>query len=94
LRSDTDYPKPDGSCIRDFIHVTDLAGAHRAALSYLRGGASATLNRGYGRGYSVLGTIEAVRRVSGSHFAVSHARRPGDVVTMVADASRIRATFD
>jgi UDP-glucose 4-epimerase len=92
----TDYPTPDGSCIRDFIHVTDLAQAHRAALSYLRGGgASVTLNCGYGRGYSVLETIEAVRRVSGSHFAVSHApRRPGDVMAMVADASCIRATFD
>src|SRR6201981_2089617 len=92
----TDYPTPDGSCIRDFIHVSDLAQAHRAALSYLRGGgASVTLNCGYGRGYSVLETIEAVRRVSGSHFAVLHApRRPGDVMTMVADASRIRATFD
>ena len=92
----TDYPTPDGSCIRDFIHVTDLAEAHRAALSYLRGGgASATLNCGYGRGYSVLETIEAVRRVSGSSFAVSHApRRPGDVITMVADTSRIRAIFD
>src|ERR1700746_3092976 len=74
----TDYPTPDGSCSRDFIHVTDLAEAHRAALSYLRsGGASVTLNCGYGRGYSVLETIEAVRRVSGSHFAVLHApRRP------------------
>src|ERR1700757_2262016 len=92
----TDYPTPDGSCIRDFIHVSDLAEAHRSALSYLRGGgASVTLNCGYGRGYSVLETIEAVRRVSGSQFAVSHApRRPGDVMTMVADASRIRATFD
>ncbi|WP_024519738.1 UDP-glucose 4-epimerase GalE [Bradyrhizobium sp. Tv2a-2] len=91
-----DYPTPDGSCIRDFIHVTDLAFAHRAALSYLRGGgASVTLNCGYGRGYSVLETIEAVRRVSGRHFAVAHApRRPGDVMTVVADASRIRATFD
>ena len=92
----TDYPTPDGSCIRDFIHVTDLAEAHRAALTYLRGGgASVTLNCGYGHGYSVLETIDAVRRVSGSHFAVSHApRRPGDVMTMVADASRIRATLD
>jgi UDP-glucose 4-epimerase len=62
----TDYPTPDGSCIRDFIHVSDLAQAHRAALSYLRdGGTSVTLNCGYGRGYSVLETIEAVRRVSG-----------------------------
>jgi UDP-glucose 4-epimerase len=54
----TDYPTPDGSCIRDFIHVSDLAQAHRAALAYLRdGGESATLNCGYGRGYSVLETI-------------------------------------
>jgi UDP-glucose 4-epimerase len=92
----TDYPTADGTCIRDFIHVTDLAEAHRSALSYLRGGgASVTLNCGYGRGYSVLETIEAVRRVSGCNFAVSHApRRVGDVMSMVADVSRIRATFD
>jgi UDP-glucose 4-epimerase len=92
----TDYPTPDGSCIRDFIHVSDLAQAHRAALSYLRnGGTSATLNCGYGRGYSVLETIEAVRRVSGRNFAVQYApRRPGDIMTMVADTSRIRATLD
>ena len=92
----TDYPTPDGSCIRDFIHVSDLADAHRAALSYLRcGGNSATLNCGYGRGYSVLETIEAVRRISGRNFAVQYAaRRPGDIVTMVADASRLRTLFD
>jgi UDP-glucose 4-epimerase len=92
----TDYPTPDGSCIRDFIHVSDLAQAHRAALSYLRGGGhSMTLNCGYGRGYSVLETIEAVRRVSGRQFAVQYApRRPGDIMTMVADTSRIRATLD
>src|ERR1700730_1390554 len=73
----TDYPTPDGSCIRDFIHVSDLAQAHRAALSYLRGGgASVTLNCGYGRGYSVLETIEAVRRVSGRNFAVQYGSRP------------------
>jgi UDP-glucose 4-epimerase len=91
-----DYPTPDGSCIRDFIHVSDLAEAHRAALSYLRsGGASATLNCGYGRGYSVLETIEAVRRISGRNFAVQYApRRAGDIMTMVADVSRIRATLD
>src|SRR6202048_3112608 len=70
----TDYPTPDGSCIRDFVHVTDLAQAHRAALSYLRGGGtSMTLNCGYGRGYSVLETIEAVRRISGRNFAVQNA---------------------
>jgi UDP-glucose 4-epimerase len=92
----TDYPTPDGSCIRDFIHVSDLAQAHRAALSYLRGGgASTTLNCGYGRGYSVLETIEAVRRVSGAHFAVQYApRRPGDIMSVVADTGRIRSTLD
>jgi len=92
----TDYPTPDGSCIRDFIHVHDLAQAHRAALSYLRGGGpSATLNCGYGRGYSVLEAIEAVRRVSGRNFAVQHApRRPGDIMAMVADTKRIRGVLD
>ncbi|MGA7804292.1 UDP-glucose 4-epimerase GalE [Bradyrhizobium sp.] len=92
----TDYPTPDGSCIRDFIHVADLAQAHRAALSYLRGGgASMTLNCGYGRGTSVLETIEAVRRVSGRNFAVQYApRRPGDIMAMVADTTRMRATLD
>src|ERR1700755_2917378 len=91
-----DYPTPDGSCIRDLIHVSDLAQAHRAALSYLRdGGNSITLNCGYGRGYSVLETIEAVRRISGRHFAVQYAaRRRGDIMTMVADTSRIRALLD
>lgn len=92
----TDYPTPDGSCIRDFIHVSDLSEAHRSALAYLRnGGASVTLNCGYGRGYSVLETIEAVRRVSGRSFAIQYApRRPGDIMTMVADARRIRAMLD
>ena len=92
----TDYPTPDGSCIRDFIHVSDLADAHRAALSYLRrGGRSTTLNCGYGRGYSVLESIAAVRRVAGRNFAVQQAdRRPGDIMTMVADTSLIHATLD
>src|ERR1700741_1384569 len=91
----TDYPTPDGSSGRDFIHVSDLAQAHRAALTYLRnGGASTTLNCGYGRGYSVLETIEAVRRISGSNFAAQYApRRAGDIMTMVADTTRIRATL-
>jgi UDP-glucose 4-epimerase len=92
----TDYPTPDGSCIRDFIHVSDLVQAHRAALAYLRnGGSSTTLNCGYGRGYSVLETIEAVRHASGRNFAVQYApRRDGDIMTMIADTSRIRATLD
>ncbi|CCE04748.1 UDP-glucose 4-epimerase (UDP-galactose 4-epimerase) (Galactowaldenase) [Bradyrhizobium sp. STM 3843] len=92
----TDYPTPDGTCIRDFIHVTDLAQAHRAALAYLcGGGGSATLNCGYGRGYSVLETIEAVRRVSGRAIAVQYGpRRPGDIMAMVADASRMHTLLD
>jgi UDP-glucose 4-epimerase len=88
----TDYPTPDGSCIRDFIHVSDLVDAHRGALAYLRqGGASATFNCGYGRGYSVREVIEAVRRISGRMIAVQEAeRRPGDIMTMIADTSRIQ----
>lgn len=91
-----DYPTPDGSCIRDFIHVSDLAEAHRSALTYLRnGGRPATLNCGYGRGYSVIEVIDAVRRVSGRNFAVQVAdRRPGDIMTMIADTTRIHATLD
>ncbi|ACI92461.1 UDP-glucose 4-epimerase [Afipia carboxidovorans OM5] len=92
----TDYPTPDGSCIRDFIHVTDLAQAHLAALAYLdQGGDSVTLNCGYGRGYSVLETIEAVRRVCGRQFAVQMSpRRNGDIMTMIADTARIGRTLD
>ncbi len=84
----SDYPTPDGTCIRDFIHVSDLARAHLAALAYLReGSASATLNCGYGRGYSVREVLDAV----GHTFPVNFApRRPGDVVVSVAAASRIR----
>ena len=92
----TDYPTHDGSCVRDFIHVSDLVEAHRSALAYLRGGGqSVTMNCGYGRGYSVLETIEAVRRVSMRNFAVAYAgRRPGDIMTMVADTGRIRSLLD
>jgi UDP-glucose 4-epimerase len=88
----TDYPTPDGTCIRDYIHVTDLARAHRAALTYLRaGGDNATLNCGYGQGYSVLQVVEAVRRAVGHEFPVRMAgRRAGDPMSIVASASRIR----
>ena len=65
----TDYPTHDGTCIRDYIHVTDLTRAHLAALRHLRaGGASDILNCGYGRGYSVLEVIEAVKRALGAEF--------------------------
>jgi UDP-glucose 4-epimerase len=89
----TDYPTLDGTCIRDYIHVTDLARAHLVALAHLRsGGSSETFNCGYGHGYSVLEVIEAVKRVSGRHFAVRFsARRPGDPAAIVSDAGRIRA---
>ena len=91
----TDYPTPDGSCIRDFIHVSDLVEAHRGALDYLaRGGASATFNCGYGHGYSVREVIEAVRRVSGRPIAVTEGeRRPGDIMTMVADVTKIHGAI-
>src|SRR4051812_35286205 len=88
----TDYPTRDGSCLRDYIQVTDLAAAHMDALSHLRaGGESLTLNCGYGRGYSVLEVIEVVKRVSGRDFEVRLSpRRPGDPAAIVARADRIR----
>jgi UDP-glucose 4-epimerase len=91
----TDYPTPDGTCIRDYIHVSDLAQAHSAALAYLRsGGASATFNCGYGRGASVLEVIAAVRRASGYDFPVEvSARRPGDPPALVANVERIHAAL-
>jgi UDP-glucose 4-epimerase len=89
----TDYPTPDGTCIRDYIHVADLVAAHSDALAYLRsGGASATLNCGYGRGFSVLDLIETVKRVSGVDFKVELAgRRAGDPACIVAAADRARS---
>ena len=91
----TDYPTPDGTCIRDYIHVTDLVAAHMDALRHLRaGGASLTANCGYGRGYSVLEVIDTVKRVSGRDFRVVYGpRRPGDAVSVVASPARIMAEF-
>jgi len=92
----TDYPTPDGTCIRDFIHVSDLARAHSAALAHLRrGGASATFNCGYGRGSSVFEVIDAVRRASGRDFPVEiSGRRAGDPAALVANVDRIRSILD
>ena len=89
----TDYPTPDGTCIRDYIHVGDLTRAHSDALRYLRsGGASLTLNCGYGHGSSVLEVIETVKRVSGVDFKVDYApRREGDPARIVAGSERARA---
>ncbi|MCB1548673.1 MAG: UDP-glucose 4-epimerase GalE [Hyphomicrobiaceae bacterium] len=88
----TDYDTPDGTCIRDYIHVTDLARAHLAALDHLRrGGRSEIFNCGYGRGFSVLEVIGAVRRCSGREFEVRHtSRRAGDPAALVANSDRLR----
>jgi len=88
----TDYPTPDGTGVRDYIHVTDLARAHSDALHHLRaGGESLTLNCGYGHGFSVLEVIDTVKRVSGVDFRVDVApRRPGDPAQVVAAADRAR----
>jgi UDP-glucose 4-epimerase len=87
----TDYPTADGTCIRDYIHVTDLVHAHLDALRYLRaGGKSEILNCGYGSGFSVLDVIGSVKRVSQSEFPVRMgSRRPGDPAVIVAKAKRI-----
>ena len=91
----TDYPTPDGSCVRDYIHVSDLVGAHLLALDYLRGGGeSLVCNCGYGRGFSVLDVIDVVKRVSGVDFPVRIAdRRAGDPASIVAAADKVRAVL-
>jgi UDP-glucose 4-epimerase len=91
----TDYPTPDGTCIRDYIHVSDLVGAHLHALRYLRsGGPSLTLNCGYGHGFSVLEVIDTVKRVSGVDFKVERAaRREGDPACIIAASARVRAAL-
>jgi UDP-glucose 4-epimerase len=89
----TDYPTPDGTGIRDYIHVEDLATAHLDALDYLReDGASTVLNVGYGHGYSVRQVLESVERVAGKRLTVrEEPRRAGDPPALVARADRIRA---
>ena len=91
----TDYPTPDGTCIRDYIHVSDLVAAHAQALGHLRdGGESLIANCGYGRGFSVLEVIETVKRVSGADFrVVPGARRAGDPARIVADPTLIQERF-
>jgi UDP-glucose 4-epimerase len=91
----TDYPTPDGTCIRDYIQVSDLARAHSAALAYLAaGGASDTFNCGYGRGFSVLEVVAAVERTAGRAFDVRRGpRRPGDPAQIVAASEKIRSSL-
>lgn len=89
-----DYPTPDGACIRDYIHVDDLAAAHLKALDRLEPGRGLQLNLGTGRGHSVRQVIEACRRISGRPIAVEIGpRRPGDPPELVADSSRAQAVL-
>ncbi|MGE0486833.1 MAG: UDP-glucose 4-epimerase GalE [Gammaproteobacteria bacterium] len=92
----TDYPTPDGTGVRDYIHVSDLAAAHVAALDYLvDGGESITLNCGYGHGYSVREVLDTVGRVDGKPLKVTEQpRRAGDPGSLIADARRIREVLD
>ena len=91
----TDYPTPDGTCVRDYIHVCDLVRAHSNALRYLRaGGQSQTLNCGYGHGFSVFEVVDMVKRVSGVDFTVDIGpRRAGDPASIVANSQQARATL-
>jgi len=88
----TDFPTPDGTGVRDYIHVTDLVEAHALLLEYLRaGGKSATMNCGYGRGYSVRQVIDTVKTVSGVDFKViEEPRRAGDAASVVAKSDKVR----
>ena len=91
-----DYSTPDGTCIRDYVHVSDLADAHLAALEHLRrDGESVTLNLGYGYGASVLEVIAAAERVSGVKIDTEIAeRRPGDPPLLIADNAEMRTVLD
>jgi UDP-glucose 4-epimerase len=88
----TDYPTPDGTCIRDYIHVNDLAEVHISALDYLMThGHSRVFNCGYGHGYSVREIIRSAKAVTGINFTVDEAgRRPGDPPSIVADSTKAR----
>jgi UDP-glucose 4-epimerase len=91
----TDYPTRDGTCIRDYIQVSDLADAHVLALNYLRnGGANLICNCGYGHGLSVFEVVDAMKKVSGVDFEVRiSGRRPGDSVSLAAGTERIKSVL-
>ncbi len=91
----TDYPTPDGTCIRDYIHIYDLATAHLRALDYLADHETITCNLGTGTGYSVREVIDMARKVSGKSFEVREsARRPGDAPRLVASSDLARRELD
>ena len=89
----TDYPTPDGTGIRDYIHIEDLASAHLCALKYLeKGGESTAMNVGYGHGSSVREVLEVVKKVSGVDLKIiEDERRPGDPASLVAKADKVRS---
>ncbi|WP_193369750.1 UDP-glucose 4-epimerase GalE [Pelagibius marinus] len=88
----TDYDTRDGTCVRDFVHVSDLANAHVLALEHLwRGGENLTLNCAYGHGHSVREVLDAIQHIAGRPLAIRNApRRAGDVGSLIAEASRLR----
>ena len=90
-----DYPTADGTCVRDYIHVTDLIDAHVAALRHLRsGGENLIVNCGYGRGYSVKQVLDTAQKVSGRNFERRIGpRRPGDAVEVIAEANLVRTVL-
>jgi len=92
----TDYDTPDGTAVRDFIHVSDLVHAHRLALTHLRGqDENVIANCGYGRGFSVRDVVEVIEAVSGSYVrTLEEARRPGDLESVVANSDRLRSLLD
>ena len=88
----TDYDTPDGTCIRDYVHVTDLADAHILALEALKDGQSRVYNLGSGSGYSVMEVIETARRITETEIpVVMVGRRAGDLPVLVADSTKIKA---
>ena len=87
----TDYPTPDGTCIRDYVHVEDLCAAHIVAMDALKPGDGRFYNLGIGRGYSVKEVIDSAHRVTGVDFPVEYGpRRPGDPAILFANADKIR----
>ncbi len=90
----TDWDTPDGTCVRDYIHVSDLADLHVLALERLREGAGGVFNCGYGVGYSVREVVDAALRVAGDFEVREGPRRPGDPAMLVADVARLKEAFD
>ncbi|MBR4141083.1 MAG: UDP-glucose 4-epimerase GalE, partial [Campylobacter sp.] len=90
-----DYPTSDGTCVRDYIHVEDLAQAHLSVLRYLQNNDSSVFNVGYGTGFSVKEVIECVKKISGVDFKVENAaRRDGDPARLISNADKLKAKTD